>query len=101
MKFLYSAHGESLAFSEGTYVYNMQGYAVGFIEHTHVYRLSGEYVGELYQDMVVDTYDSHPGPSGPFVDPGRVPPADAPGSRGPYDYGYPDRLPQLLQGESS
>ena len=97
MQLLYSGGGDPLAFLEGTFVYRMSGEPVGFLDGTHVHKLSdGSYVGELYRDMIVNTYESSPGPATSPGSPGRVPPADNPGGRGPYDYGYPCVLQRLL-----
>lgn len=97
MKYLYNRGGDPVAVLEGRYVYGMNGYALGFSEGTHVYRLDGAYVGELYQDMVVNTYTSSPGNTSPPGDPGRMPPFDSPGGRGPVDYGYPDVIDGLFE----
>ncbi len=99
MKFLYDGKGEPRAFLEGQYLYAMSGHPVGFLDATHVHRLSdGGYVGELYQDMVVDTYTSSPGTAPSPGSPGRAPPADNPGGRGTFDYGYPCRIDGLFDG---
>lgn len=97
MKLLFDGQGEARAFLEGTYVYRMDGEPVGFLDGSHVHRLDdGAYVGELYQDMIVNTYTSSPGSAVIPSSPGRVPPADNPGGRGPYDYGYPCVMAKLL-----
>lgn len=96
MKFLFDGQGEPRAYFDGSYLYDLEGYAVGFVEQSHVHRLDGSYVGALHQDMVVDTFESQPGPTQPRPDPGRIPPPDRPLGRGTFDYGYPDRLDRLF-----
>jgi hypothetical protein len=97
VKFLFDGKGEPRAFVEAYFVYAMNGEPVGFLSGPHVHRLSdGAFVGELYQDMVVDTYTSSPGTAPAPGVPGRVPPADNPGGRGTFDYGYPCRIDALF-----
>jgi 4-fold beta-flower domain-containing protein len=97
MKYLYDRRGDAVAYVEGQYVFSMDGAPTGYVEGAHVYRISGEYVGELFRDMVVDQYLSNPGGIGRVIDPGRAFPAENPGSRGAFDYGFPDVIHKLFE----
>lgn len=97
MKLLFDGKGEPRAFIEAHFVYGMDGVPVGFLDGTRVHRLDGEYVGALHQDMIVNDYQSSPGRATSPGHPGRVPPADSPGGRGTFDYGYPCVLHKLFE----
>jgi hypothetical protein len=94
--YLYNAQGEAVGTVVGQYIYAMNGTPIGYLESTHVYRLDGPYVGELYRDMIVDQWLTNPGGIGRVLDPGKIPPSDNPGSRGPMEYGYPDVFYKLV-----
>lgn len=97
MKYLYDRRGEAVAVLEGRFVFDLEGYPRGFVEGTQVYRMSGEYVGEVYQDMVVETFASKPGSGTPPVPPGRIPPPEKVPGRGAVDYGMPSRIERLFE----
>jgi hypothetical protein len=97
VKYVYDRTGEAKVVLEAGFLFDMEGYPCGFVDGTQVYTMKGTHVGELYRDMVVNTYTSSPGRATPPASPGRIPRPERVPGRGPLEYGYPCLLAKLFE----